>query len=42
MNACAKTNVSDEKSPGSRLEKSEKTQFTYVNECFSDKYNSQS
>ena len=32
--AYAKTHVSDEKSPGSRLAKSEKTQFTYVNEYF--------
>ena len=31
--------MSDEKSPSSRLAKSEKTQFTYVNEYFSDKHN---
>ena len=30
----------DEKSPGSRLAKSEKTQFTFVNEYFSDNHNS--
>ena len=35
-----KTHVSDEKSPGSRLAKSEKTQFNYVNEYFSEKHNS--
>jgi len=40
LSPCAKTHVSDEKSPGSRLVKSEKTQFTYVNEYFSDKHNS--
>jgi len=38
--ACAKTHASDEKSPGSRLAGLEKTQFTYVNEYFSDKHNS--
>jgi len=38
--ARAKTHVSDEKSPGLRLPKSEKTQFTYVNEYFSGKPNS--
>jgi len=40
FSAYAKTNVPDEKRPGSRLAKSEKTQFTYVNEYFSDKHNS--
>jgi len=30
----------DEKIPGSRLAKSEKTQFTFVNEYFSDNHNS--
>ena len=39
INACAKTHVSDEKSPDSRLAKLEKTQFPYVNEYFSDKHN---
>jgi len=38
--ACAKTHVSDKKSPGSGLAKSEKTQVTNVNEYFSDKHNS--
>jgi len=35
---CAKTYAFDEKSPDSRLAKSEKTQFTNVNEYFSDKH----
>jgi len=39
FSAGAKTHVSDENSPGFRLAKSEKTQFTYVNEYFSDKHN---
>jgi len=40
ISACAKTHVSNERSHGSRLAKSEKTQMTYVNEYFSDKHNS--
>ena len=40
IGACAKTHVPDEKSPSSRLAKLEKTQFTSVNEYFSDKHNS--
>jgi len=40
LSTCAKTHVSDEKSSSSRLAKLEKTQFTYVNEYFSDKHNS--
>ena len=40
FSAFGKIHVSDKKTPGSKLAKSEKTQFTYENEYFSDKHNS--